>query len=312
MNDQAPGLVDTRFIEANNLAVREITGGCFCCRFSDLLESANELRSYEPEVIFAEPVGSCVDLSATIVQPLKAFHLREYRVAPLTVLFDPDVASEVYAGRSQDDMEYLFRHQIAEADILCSTKSDLHPIPTSLPVPVDFSLSSKTGQGVDLWLEEVMHGGRIAGSKLLEVDYSRYEEAEAALGWLNIHARVILKQPANPSMLIGPFMEDLCSRLCAASIQIAHFKVFDQTESGFVKASISANMSTPQVEGDLLADSARSHELAINLRAIADPDDLARIVSLGLDGIPGTVEITHQRSFRPAPPRPEYRFSSRA
>jgi len=64
--------VDTRFREATLLPTREVAGGCFCCRFYDMMDAVAQLREYHPDVIFAEPVGSCVDLSATILQPLKA------------------------------------------------------------------------------------------------------------------------------------------------------------------------------------------------------------------------------------------------
>jgi len=32
-NDQGQNLVDTALIQGQNVAVREIAGGCFCCRF---------------------------------------------------------------------------------------------------------------------------------------------------------------------------------------------------------------------------------------------------------------------------------------
>ena len=71
MNDQDAGLVDTRLAMAHNLATREVSGGCFCCRFSLLMEAADQLSNYAPDVIFAEPVGSCIDLSATILHRLE-------------------------------------------------------------------------------------------------------------------------------------------------------------------------------------------------------------------------------------------------
>src|SRR6478672_13508341 len=94
LNDQGGELVDTAFARARDLAVSEVTGGCFCCHFSDFLDAASELSRYAPDVIFAEPVGSCTDLSATILQPLKSGFLDRYRLAPLTVLVDPSRAAE--------------------------------------------------------------------------------------------------------------------------------------------------------------------------------------------------------------------------
>ena len=94
-NDQAGDLVDTRFLEAAGLSTEEVAGGCFCCRFSDFVRSAEKLLLLEPHVIFAEPVGSCADLTATILEPLKRYYNQQFLLAPLTVLVDPRRAAEL-------------------------------------------------------------------------------------------------------------------------------------------------------------------------------------------------------------------------
>src|SRR5438132_387092 len=99
-NDQDSVLVDSRLAEAQHIPNGEVAGGCFCCRFSDLVRAAEALAAYRPDVIFAEPVGSCVDLSTTILQPLKTHFGDRYRLAPLTVLIDPEMAARVYADRA--------------------------------------------------------------------------------------------------------------------------------------------------------------------------------------------------------------------
>ena len=85
LNDQGAELVDTRFVEANEIQTGQVVGGCFCCRLSDLVHAAEELRVRMPEIIFAEAVGSCADISATVLQPLKLDHAAHFRVAPYTV-----------------------------------------------------------------------------------------------------------------------------------------------------------------------------------------------------------------------------------
>ncbi|MDR0287724.1 MAG: cobalamin synthesis protein P47K, partial [Clostridiales bacterium] len=59
-NDQGSELVDTEFLRANGLSVLEVTGGCFCCNFDEFTRKVEELAKSEmPDVILAEPVGSC-------------------------------------------------------------------------------------------------------------------------------------------------------------------------------------------------------------------------------------------------------------
>ena len=73
-NDQGSELVDTRLVSEAGLVVEEIGGGCFCCRFSDFVAGAERLLAGDPDVILAEPVGSCTDLAATVLLPIRRFY----------------------------------------------------------------------------------------------------------------------------------------------------------------------------------------------------------------------------------------------
>src|SRR2546421_12851341 len=89
-NDQAQDLVDTNSLRAQGFAVEEVPGACFCCRFDDLVGRVGALEAGErPDVILAEPVGSCTDLVATVVQPLEDLYGDRFTVAPYAVLFKP-------------------------------------------------------------------------------------------------------------------------------------------------------------------------------------------------------------------------------
>jgi Ni2+-binding GTPase involved in maturation of urease and hydrogenase len=291
LNDQDAGLVDLRLAAEHDLPASEVAGGCFCCRFGDLLDACDALRPMRPDVIFAEPAGSCIDVSATVLQPLKAYHGDIYRLAPLTVLVDP--------GRAPD---YLAQNQIDEADIVCASKSDLYP---DAPIPADFRVSAVTGEGVEAWLDELFSGRRVAGSKMLTVDYDRYAAEEAALGWLNLHASLRLAKPLCPSCLVGPLLDALDRDLPA----IAHLKIFDRCASGYVKAAITAKGQEPAAEGDLLAEPASDHELVVNLRAPADPELLRTAVLRAIGEFDGKPDIRHLGAFRPVYPKPQHRFA---
>lgn len=292
LNDQDAGLVDTRLALAQGLPAAEVAGGCFCCRFADLLDAADRLRAFRPDAIFAEPAGSCIDVSATVLQPLKVYHSGAYRLAPFTVLVDP--------GREPD---YLARNQIEEADIVCTTKSDLYP---DGALPADFRISAVTGEGIESWLDELFSGRRIAGSRMLTVDYDRYAAEEAALGWLNLHANLCFREPVNPACVAGPLLDHLDSDLLA----ITHLKIFDRAPNGYVKAALTAKGQAPTVEGDLLADADLHHELVLNVRAPGDPEPLRAAVLRALDKLGAGVEIRYSNAMRPSYPRPQHRFTT--
>lgn len=308
-NDQGGELVDTRILAAYGFDTEEIAGGCFCCRFSEFVRSAERLLARAPDVIFAEAVGSCIDLCATVLQPLKRFHSASFRLAPLTVLVDPGRAAKLLGPAADPHLAYLFRHQIAEADQAWFTKADRYDAVPDIPGLPARRLSAYTGEGVSEWLDSVLSGGHNAGARLLDIDYREYAEAEAALGWLNWQASLLARQPLSPPAIAGPLLEQLDRRLTEAGVDIAHLKIFVQADTGYIKASICRNSEEPTVDGMLDASPARRHELILNLRARAAPDLLQSIVDEVTRNLPGRLKVRHAQCFRPAAPKPEHRLA---
>jgi len=216
-NDQAPDLVDTGLLTRQGFDVREVAGSCFCCNFPALITAAEALAGdVRADVLIAEPVGSCTDLSATILQPLKDKFARQFVLAPLSVLVDPERLADVLLhrpGRLHDSAAYIVRKQLEEADVIVLNKTDLlEPgklaelvalLGESFPGAHVRCISALTGHGVDEWLGAV-HAGVVGeagtvgavgavgtvGNKLLDIDYDIYAEGEAVLGWLNASVRL--------------------------------------------------------------------------------------------------------------------------
>jgi CobW/HypB/UreG, nucleotide-binding domain len=308
MNDQGDELVDTRHADAQGVIAREVTGGCFCCRFSGLMEVIEELRPRLPDVIFAEPVGSCTDISATVIGPLRE-QFDSYSVAPLTVLADRMRAVELLGQKADSDMAFLFRRQLEEADLVCMSKADLYPESGGFAGSEARWVSAKTGQGVEAWLDEILFGSLEAGRTTLEIDYARYARAEAALAWLNLSFTLEPVVPASPALAIGPFLDGLNAALTADRIPVVHLKIFDSSASGWLKASVCGNGEEPRVEGNLDASPAGRHELLVNLRAKGEPGLVRRVVEEQLRQMEGRLTEVHLYCLSPAPPRPERRVT---
>ncbi|MGD0296211.1 MAG: GTP-binding protein [Bryobacteraceae bacterium] len=310
LNDQGHSLVDTEFVGSNGIAADQVTGGCFCCRFSELIDAAERLRKYSPDVIFAEAVGSCTDISATTLQPLKLYYSHQFCLAPYTVLIDPERARELDLSDATSDLSFLFRMQIDEADLLCFNKVDRHSeFPNIAGAPVRY-ISALTGQGVAEWLDEVLAGEVPAGGRILDIDYERYARAEAALAWLNCSVTVKLETPLSPALLIGPLLDEMQRALTADGLRVVHLKLSDDSASGYLKASIISNGADPVVHGMLDASPAEFHQLLLNVRAEGDPATLQRIVEEQLAKLPGEIELGNMQCFSPAPPKPEHRMAS--
>jgi hypothetical protein len=272
LNDQGDELVDTELARRSGMPADQVAGGCFCCRFPDLLDAMDRLAAAEPEIIFAEAVGSCTDIAATTLRPLLRDYAAQYRIAPLTAL--------VHETPDDPELRFLFDHQVAEADLVIRRDVD-----------------------VPWWLAQLM--SLPAGTKRIEVDYVRYAAAEAALGWLNARATVRPRPALAPSQIVGPLLDNLDAELTAAGIRIVHLKAMAQCETGYVKAALTANGQEPSVEGALDASPAAEHEVLVNLRALGDPQKLREIVEAAFDKLRARPTV---QAFRPSPPVPYRRL----
>jgi hypothetical protein len=105
-------------------------------------------------------------------------------------------------------------------------------------------------------------------------------------------------------------MEQLQQSLRKAGAEIAHLKVLDQTSGAYLKAALtSSRQSEPVVEGDLTASPAATHQLTVNLRAVAPAASLRRLFLAELATLPGRRSNEHVQCFSPAPPKPEHRYA---
>jgi len=306
LNDQGNELVDTGYATHNGIQTGEVTGGCFCCKLSDLLRVMAELRAYKPDVIFAEPVGSCTDISATILHPLLEYR-DEFRLAPFTVLVDPERARALLADDADPDLSFLFHKQLQEADLVCWTKSDLYPDCPQISAQHVRQVSARTGQGVAAWLDEIFSGNLSVGSEILDIDYEQYARAEAALAWLNLQVTIEPSAPRSPTVMLGPLLDHLDREFAANHISIVHLKAIIDSPTGFLKAAMCANGQEPAVEGALDASPASRHELLLNLRAVGAAQKVRSIVERELDRIDGKLTGLQVDCFHPAAPKPERR-----
>lgn len=308
LNDQGDALVDTEYATLHNLPNSEVAGGCFCCRYSELTSVLEKLRAQSPDVIFAEPVGSCTDISATILHPLQEL-IEFYRVAPFTVLVDPERGKSLVSESADPNLRFLFQKQLEEADIVCFTKADIYPDHPDIGVSNARTLSAKTDQGVSGWLDEVLSGKLSSGSSVLNIDYEQYAQAEASLAWLNLQVTILADPPVPPAMVLGPIFDQLDTEFTASGMSIVHMKAIIRSESGFLKAAICHNGQQPDIDGALDASPARVHELLLNLRVMGKAAQVRSITERIFDSQRMQIRDLLINCFHPFPPKPERRIS---
>src|SRR5438067_8147597 len=234
-NDRAPDLLDTTSLRAQGFSVEEVAGACFCCRFDDLVDRVARLQTSErPDVLLAEPVGSCTDLVATVIQPLKALYGDRFRVAPYAVLFKPGHGRRILGGGQvgfSDKAAYIFRKQLEEADAVVINRVDeLAPqeveelaalVARACPGTPMLRVSAKTGQGFDA-LAELLDQDGAFGRRILDIDYDTYAEGEAELGWLNSSVRLTAERPFDLDALLLEVIGQLQSAVRRDGGEVAH------------------------------------------------------------------------------------------
>ncbi len=324
-NDQGGDLVDTELSRSANLAgVGEITGGCFCCKLDDLAAVIGELESeVSPTVIIAEAVGSCTDLQATVVRPLRQLHGRRLSVAPLTVVVDPlryTIMSQFWRPElgAEPDMTYLYRHQLDEADIIAVNKVDLlspgeldwvrRDIRTRFPHAAISSMAARTGEG----LEELL--GRWASQgdrRAFDIDYQRYGAAEAELAWTNqVFVLRAVRGDFVPARWTRAFLEAF-RRAVAADALIGHVKIRMSTAAGSTKASLTHAERDIDFDGELSTPAGRA-EVVLNARVQVSPAELDALLDRTLrttnDEMGTESESRRGDIFRPGFPVPTHRM----
>ncbi len=206
------------------------------------------------------------------------------------------------------DMRFLFDKQLQEADLVCFTKSDLYPDYPEMGAAHVRQLSAKSGQGVAAWLDEVLSGAIASGDQMLEIDYSEYARAEAALAWLNLRAVFEPEGLLSPAMLLGPLLDRLDAALSAGKIPIAHLKAIVTSPTGFLKAAI-CGMGRNQSSKVILTPPrpASSSYCSIYVRW-EQPAHVRGIVERELHNLDSGLTQCAMDCFSPAAPVPERRI----
>lgn len=327
-NDQAHDLVDTKTLRAQGLAVEEVPGACFCCRFDDLVGRVGSLQSSErPDVILAEPVGSCTDLVATVIQPLKDLYGGRFEVAPYAVLFKPShgirILKNQVAGGFSPKAAYIFKKQLEESDAIVINRIDeLDPprveelsklVTEQFPGTPVVRISATTGAGFDAFTQLLEQQGAF-GRKILDIDYDTYAEGEAELGWLNATARLTSDEPFDLDALLTSILGELATVCRTLGGEVAHLKLIGMDDaSAFAVGNLVSSDTAPKLSLPS-GLKPRDAELIVNARVAIDPAvleaEVKRVVAVQCVKAGVVAEFRTSQSLRPGRPVPTHRYAA--
>jgi G3E family GTPase len=236
-NEQGKHLVDTGFLRSEGLPALEVTGGCICCHLDDFTERVEEITSqFDPHVLFAESVGSCTDLVATVIKPLLDARKGAAEPASLSVFADSRLLLRWLRGLEMpfsDGVMYIFEQQIEEAGLLVANKIDLLGEPAAREVArlarkkyprkqvrLQNSLDLKD---VRDWMVQISTRREHLPARSLDLDYDRYAAGEGCFVWIDREYRIGFKEDGQAALLVI-LIQDLIEKLHTQHVRIAHLK----------------------------------------------------------------------------------------
>ncbi len=324
-NDQGSQLVDTEYLRQSGFPVLEVNGGCFCCNFDQFADRLAELQDAEyPDYILAEPVGSCTDLIATLLKPLRQAGRAPVALAPLSVVVDPRRLTRVMRDEQSpfpNEINYLFRKQLEEADLILLNKVDqLEPeqveemiryLQTQFPAASVLPVSATTGGGLSSWEDRLMNHVNDPERVSLEIVYDTYARAEEVLGWLNCTVRMSAEDPFDGNEAVSFLMEGIRKALLDRGEEIAHLKIYVVSGNDFAKQSLVSLFDEPTTDHAMAALSGEV-TIVLNIRALSDPSVLEGVIERNLSALAlmfdaGMTEPVSE-AFRPSYPHPIHRL----
>jgi hypothetical protein len=282
-----------------------------------------------PDVILAEPVGSCTDLTATLLHPLKSIYRVPLQLAPLLAVLDSRRASAHFLGGGRrglaKEVGYIWQKQVEEAEVILINKVDLLPpenrgrlrdaIAKAFPTAKILCGSAATGEGMAECLAALV-GGATSTASAVPVDYGTYARGEALLGWVNAEAGVQRPGGLCPADLLLRLAEAVQRELEGAGSEIAHFKLSfapAKNRKALSLVNVTLNGDAPRLSRKGAAR-AEAGQLLVNLRAEGDPAKLLSIVQERAEAIRPACRWEWKRcaAFRPSEPKPVYRMQNPA
>lgn len=324
-NDQGKYLVDTAFFKLESIPAVEVTGGCFCCNYDDLNEHILQLiAELSPDVIFAESVGSCADIVATVIKPLLTLGANTIQPTNFSVFVDGRLLSiwlEDLPMPFSEDVVYIFEQQMQEGGLLVVNKQDLltpeeldliqAALPERFPGKPFILQNSMESEEVNNWVKILQEHQIALPEHSLDIDYGRYGQGEARMAWLDQSVDINL-QHADPNAVLLALLREVLAGLSEKGYGVGHLKFV--VSCGEVRTKISfTQILEPGWEAQLPDLSGDTLNLLVNARVEGSADELRRVIEQALSATEARFAIKLRESeiafFHPGVPQPVHRFT---
>ncbi|MEP7144155.1 MAG: GTP-binding protein [Ferruginibacter sp.] len=316
-NDQGIRLVDGDFFKSLAIPNRQVVNGCFCCNYNDLEANIQSLvATNETEIIFAESVGSCTDIVATVLKPLLSF--RPDVQVTVSIFADVRLLEMILMGNANlfdEAVNYIYLKQLEEAGIIVINKIDL--IDGEQLIEIKQLMQEKYGSKILLyqnsldedniqhWLHTLNNYQTAGALPSLNIDYDIYAAGEAKLAWFDQELE-IYSANNNALQQVEDLVNNIYKKINAHQYTIGHLKFLI---NGALKISF---ISNTQQEATLTIEPAASAALLINIRVQTDPEIIEQLIAAAIKEVQMKsgckIVVISLSAFKPGYPRPTYRI----
>ena len=319
-NDQGKELVDSKFIESFSIPVKEVTNGCFCCNYNDLVQNIYYFsEQINPDIIFAESVGSCTDIVATIAKPLAEMHPE--LTVNISVFVDVTLLYSLIKGTSSfidDSVRYIFKKQMEEADVLVLNKIDLltdvELAEAQKVIKQDYASkkillqNSLNENDIQQWIDCFSNESK-SQRRSLDIDYEIYGAGEAKLAWLD--AMLSVQTEKIPAIKAAALLAEIIyEKINLQELTIGHLKFFIDDGNEQIKISYTTSHQHRQAIVNGISFKA---SVIINARVQTEPEILQQVIFQSIDETVlkanCKIQVQSLSAFKPGFPKPTHRFA---
>ena len=320
-NDQGDQQVDSALVKSFGIPAAEVANGCFCCNYDQLDKHIHSfIENIQPDIIFAESVGSCTDLVATVAKPF----VREMPGCSviISVFADATLFLSLFEGRVNfisENVQYIYKKQLEEADVLVINKIDLlassevaaihKHLENEFPEKTILYQNSFEENSIEKWMD-VLEQFEPLSRASLDIDYDMYADGEAQLAWLD-ESMTIVSSQKNAVMIAKKIITQIDHDIKEKKLTIGHLKFFIETTDGKKKISITSSLPLSFYKPEE-NDTLQAH-LLINARVQTEPAVLQQIVNDTLKQMVQkhdcNIMVEKWSAFKPGYPKPLHRIS---
>ena len=261
----ARGFVDTYYSKACGCDATELSGACICYQTENLVDRLRRVLESEGHAVAMSDIpGFGVGALEHVYHMLNELYPNEFTLLPFTAVTDLRCVRQLQTGTGEypEEMLYIFRRQLDEAEVILLNKSDLMDdaerdealsfLREGWKDAAVFAVSAKTAAGVAKFADYIL----AHTSRLLNPDLA-YGGPDfcAAMGKMAQYGRQFYVEVCCNTFDGNAYLRDLAEairkNICAADGHTPHLKLFAMGPDGSY-----GKLSAVGSSGDLTLDHA--------------------------------------------------------